>query len=99
MFRAAFQSAFAEKPQCRQANESCVLRLALSQWPQALQAESDYLNVLLHEVRDAIKRRQTMQQAVDTVGLSQRDRWLLFDAFNRRNVTVAFAELEWEDDD
>ncbi len=69
------------------------------QWPQALQAESDYLNVLLHEVRDAIKRRQTMQQAVDTVGLSQRDRWLLFDAFNRRNVTAAFAELEWEDDE
>lgn len=69
------------------------------QWPQALQAESDYLNVLLHEVRDAIKRRQTMQQAVNTVGLSQRDRWLLFDAFHRRNVTAAFAELEWEDDD
>ncbi|MGH8710517.1 MAG: quinoprotein relay system zinc metallohydrolase 2 [Burkholderiales bacterium] len=68
-------------------------------WPQALQAESDYLNVLLHEVRDTIKRRQTLQQAVDTVGLSQRGRWLLFDAFNRRNVTAAFAELEWDDND
>ncbi len=68
-------------------------------WPQALQGESDYLNILLREVREAIKRRQTLQQAVDTVGLSQRDRWLLFDSFHRRNVTAAYAELEWEDDD
>ena len=68
-------------------------------WPQALQAESDYLNILLREVREAIKRRQTIQQAVDTVGLSQRDHWLLFDSFHRRNVTAAFAELEWEDND
>lgn len=68
-------------------------------WPQALQTESDYLNVLLREVREAIKRRQTLQQAVDTVGLSQRDHWLLFDSFHRRNVTAAYAELEWEDDD
>jgi quinoprotein relay system zinc metallohydrolase 2 len=68
-------------------------------WPQALQAESDYLNVLLREVREAIKHRQTLQQAVDTVGLSQRDRWLLFDSFHRRNVTAAYAELEWEDND
>ncbi|HXZ97051.1 MAG TPA: quinoprotein relay system zinc metallohydrolase 2 [Burkholderiales bacterium] len=66
-------------------------------WPQALQAESDYLNDLLNEVRQAIKRRQTIQQAVDTVGLSQRDRWLLFDSFHRRNVTAAYSELEWED--
>ena len=66
-------------------------------WPQALQAESDYLSDLLREVRGAIKRGQTMQQAVDAVGLSQRDRWLLFDSFHRRNVTAAYAELEWED--
>ncbi len=66
-------------------------------WPQGLQAESDYLNVLLSEVREAIKHRQTLQQAVDTVGLSQRNRWLLFDSFHRRNVTAAYAELEWED--
>ncbi|HUL41058.1 MAG TPA: quinoprotein relay system zinc metallohydrolase 2 [Burkholderiales bacterium] len=66
-------------------------------WPQALQAESDYLNDLLREVRAAIKRGETLQQAVDTVGLSQRDHWLLFDSFHRRNVTAAYAELEWED--
>jgi hypothetical protein len=38
-----------------------------------------------------------MQQAVDTVGLSERDNWPLFDSFQRRNVTAAYAELEWED--
>ncbi|HVS26765.1 MAG TPA: quinoprotein relay system zinc metallohydrolase 2 [Burkholderiales bacterium] len=66
-------------------------------WPQALQPESDYLNLLLLEVREAIKQRRTLQQAVDTVGLSARGQWLLFDAFHRRNVTAAYAELEWED--
>jgi len=66
-------------------------------WPQALQAESAYLNVLVREVREAIKHHQTMQEAVDTVGLSERDHWLLFDSFHRRNVTAAYSELEWED--
>ena len=68
-------------------------------WPEALEPESDYLNDLRREVREAIKRGQTMRQAVDTVGLSQRDHWLLFDSFHRRNVTAAYAELEWEDND
>lgn len=68
-----------------------------SAWPQALQPESDYLGMLLHEVRTAIKQGRTLQQTVDTVGLSARSQWLLFDAFHRRNVTAAYAELEWED--
>lgn len=68
-----------------------------AEWPQALQPESDYLNLLLRDVREAIKQRRTLQQAVDTVGLSARGDWLLFDAFHRRNVTAAYAELEWED--
>jgi hypothetical protein len=38
-----------------------------------------------------------MQQAVDSVGSGERDKWQLFDLFHRRNVTTAFAELEWED--
>jgi quinoprotein relay system zinc metallohydrolase 2 len=66
-------------------------------WPQALDAEERYLALLVSEVRSAIKADRTIQQAVDTVGLSERDKWLLSDSFHRRNVTAVFAELEWED--
>ena len=65
-------------------------------WPQALAAEERYLNVLAAEVRAAIKGNRTMQQAIDSVGLGERNEWLLFDSFHRRNVTAAYAELEWE---
>ena len=37
-----------------------------------------------------------MAQAVPQIGLSERDRWALFDDYNARNATVAFSELEWE---
>ncbi len=66
-------------------------------WPEALADEERYLQVLAREVRDAIKGGRTMQQAVESVGASERSRWLLADRFHRRNVTAAYAELEWED--
>jgi quinoprotein relay system zinc metallohydrolase 2 len=66
-------------------------------WREALAEQARYLNLLLAEVRQAIRDKKTLQQAVDTVGLGERERWLLFDGFHRRNVTAAYAELEWED--
>ena len=66
-------------------------------WPEALMPEESYLKLLAKEVRLALKDRLTLQQAVDTVGLSERGKWLLFDDYHRRNVTAAYAELEWED--
>ena len=66
-------------------------------WRSALADQERYLKTLLEEVRTAIRTRKTMAQAVDSVGLAERTRWLLFDAFHRRNVTAAYAELEWED--
>ena len=66
-------------------------------WPQALQPEARYLSRLQDEVRSAIKRRLTLQQTVNTVGLDEREKWLLFDGYHKRNVTAAYAELEWED--
>jgi hypothetical protein len=53
--------------------------------------------VLLRETRAAIKSHQTLPQAVDSVGTSAALRWQLAERFHRRNVTAAFAELEWED--
>jgi glyoxylase-like metal-dependent hydrolase (beta-lactamase superfamily II) len=68
----------------------------MAAWPAALDAEARYLGLLLTEIRAVIARGGTIEQAVATVGLSERDRWLLFDDYNGRNVTAAFAELEWE---
>jgi len=66
-------------------------------WPAALAAQQAYLEALLRETRASIKSRMTIQQAVDTVGRDAVRRWLLVDEFHKRNVTAAYAELEWED--
>ena len=39
----------------------------------------------------------TIQQAIEAVGWSEKDHWLQFENFHRRNVTASYAELEWED--
>ena len=65
-------------------------------WPQPLDAQQRYFTVILNETRAAIRNRETIQQATDEVGLSEARHWAAFDLFHRRNVTAAYAELEWE---
>jgi quinoprotein relay system zinc metallohydrolase 2 len=65
-------------------------------WRQALAAQERYLRLLLDETRSAIAAGRSLSEAVDSVGATEKGRWLLFDEFHRRNVTAAFAELEWE---
>jgi quinoprotein relay system zinc metallohydrolase 2 len=65
-------------------------------WPDALDAETRYLTQLASDVRTAIKQGKTMQQAVDAIVPDPRDTWLLVEQYHRRNVTAAYAELEWE---
>jgi quinoprotein relay system zinc metallohydrolase 2 len=67
------------------------------QWPSALDAEQIYLQALLDETRGALRQRQSIQQAVDQVGRGALKDWQLTESFHRRNVTAAYAELEWED--
>jgi quinoprotein relay system zinc metallohydrolase 2 len=66
-------------------------------WPQALETEKRYLQVVLNETRAQLKARKTIQEAVDSVGVSERTNWVNFESFHRRNVTAAYSELEWED--
>lgn len=66
-------------------------------WRPAVSRLEQYLSVLLEETRRAIKARHTIQQTVVEVGASERGQWRLFDDYHRRNVTAAYAELEWED--
>jgi len=65
--------------------------------PEAWKPQQEYLETLLRETRAALKSRKTLPQAVDSVGVQAASRWQLAERFHRRNVTAAFAELEWED--
>lgn len=70
----------------------------VTEWPAAAEPEERYLRMLQAEIRQAIAAHKTMEQAMDSVGLSAKGDWKLFDEFHKRNVSTAFAELEWEDD-
>jgi quinoprotein relay system zinc metallohydrolase 2 len=65
--------------------------------PNAWAPQQEYLETLLRETRAAVKSGKTLSQAVDSVGTEAATRWQLADRFHRRNVTAAFAELEWEE--
>jgi len=65
-------------------------------WPEAMAPEQHYLDGLLTDVRAAIKAGRTLTETL-TSSDDRRGDWLLFDQFHRRNVTAAYAELEWED--
>lgn len=66
-------------------------------WPKSLQPEKRYLETLLTDIRAMIKSGKFIEEAIETVGYRFKDEWLLFDQFHRKNVTAAFAELEWEE--
>ena len=55
-----------------------------------------YLETLLRETRQAIASGKDIATAPDSVGLSERQKWTLFDEYHGHNVTQAFKELEWE---
>ena len=65
-------------------------------WPSALAAEQRYLSKVADDVRGMIKQGKTLAEAAETAGLSEKDAWLLFNDYHARNVSAAFAELEWE---
>jgi quinoprotein relay system zinc metallohydrolase 2 len=65
-------------------------------WPQALDDERRYLTVLAQDARRLIASGTPLARAVPEIGRSERAHWQLFDDYNPRNATVAFAELEWE---
>jgi quinoprotein relay system zinc metallohydrolase 2 len=68
----------------------------VSDWPDALAAERTYLQRLVSDCRDLIKRGIPLAQAADIAGTSQKSNWELFEEYNKRNATAAYSELEWE---
>lgn len=66
------------------------------EFPQALQPVQRYLGAIAADVRRQIAEGKTLAEATKTAGFSEKDAWSLFDQYHVRNVTAAFAELEWE---
>jgi hypothetical protein len=65
-------------------------------WPDAILPVERYLSVVAKDVREAIKDGRTIEQTIKSAGQSERGNWELFDEHHVRNVTAAYAELEWE---
>lgn len=65
-------------------------------WPTGRDDVARYLKVLERDTRAAIDQGQRLGDAVNEIAASEASHWHLFDAFNARNATVAFTELEWE---
>lgn len=65
-------------------------------WPAALAPQRRYLEKLRADVRVAIKRGESLSDVVKRVEPDSAAQWQLLDTFHRRNITAAFAELEWE---
>jgi quinoprotein relay system zinc metallohydrolase 2 len=65
-------------------------------WPEGARSIDRYLTVLEDDTRAAIDAGLRLGDAVETIAISEASAWELFDAYNPRNATVAFTELEWE---
>jgi quinoprotein relay system zinc metallohydrolase 2 len=65
-------------------------------WPQAIEDQRRYLNRLAGDVRTLVAAGAPIAAAAAEAGQSEKRRWSLFDEYNARNATAAFAELEWE---
>ncbi len=69
---------------------------ATKNWLQAVENEQRYLNTLLTDIRASIKKGESMESTMNTAAAGEKDKWLLFDIANRRNVNIIYPALEWE---
>lgn len=67
-------------------------------WNAMMSAQAAYLGGLLSDTRQALRNGWTIQQAIDRIAAPSAPGWRLTERFHRRNVTAAYAELEWEDE-
>jgi quinoprotein relay system zinc metallohydrolase 2 len=68
----------------------------IGDWPRALEPQRRYLERLRDDIRALIARGASIDTAAQTAGQSEKPDWELFEDYNARNATAAFAELEWE---
>lgn len=68
----------------------------IDDWPAELAAQRRYLEQLTRDVRGLIARGVPIATAAERAAQDEKDRWRLFEEYNARNATAAYAELEWE---
>ena len=66
-------------------------------WQAMLAPQQAYLETLQRDVRKALRERRSLAQTVQDAPVPGGGPWLLAEHFHRRNLTAAYAELEWED--
>ncbi|MEH3148308.1 MAG: quinoprotein relay system zinc metallohydrolase 2 [Methylobacterium frigidaeris] len=64
-------------------------------WPAAAEPIDRYLAILEQSVRAMVRDGRPIERAGEAAA-GEAGRWRLFDAFNARNATTAYQELEWE---
>jgi quinoprotein relay system zinc metallohydrolase 2 len=55
-----------------------------------------YLQLLRDEIRQAIDEGIGLQDAVETLVQSEKNKWELFDVQNARNINIVYPQMEWE---
>lgn len=65
-------------------------------WQQAIDNELRYLNLLLSDIRAAIENDVSLEDTMSNAAASEKDKWVLFNIANRRNVNLVYPALEWE---
>lgn len=68
----------------------------VEQWQQAIDRQQHYFDVLLTDIRTAIKRGESMENTMGHAADSEKDHWILFSSVNRRNINLLYPQLEWE---
>jgi len=66
-------------------------------WPAGLTLQRAYLTSVRDRTRSAIADGMTISATVASLAEVGTEEWLLSDEFHQRNLTAAYAELEWED--
>lgn len=63
---------------------------------KAIRKIKSYLELLRNEIRQAIDDGMDLQDALDTIARSEKNKWELFDVQNARNINMVYPIMEWE---
>ncbi len=62
----------------------------------AIQKIKSYLELLRDDIRQAIDDGLDLQDAIESIARSEKNKWELFDIQNARNINMVYPIMEWE---